>query len=287
MLRIVLAAALLHLAPAFAQAPKKAVAPPAVQKEFDGFIGTFRAALKANDSAAVAGMTRLPFMNDGATLDAAQFREKIYERDFTAKNRACLQRGKAFYNHDDEDNENFFIFCGNQIFVFTKTRAGFLFTDGGMRNDVAEKDEVNLSLSAWDYSLFEAAARVEPKDKSQINDCIGNEIEQLGRSRSFKSVDRAVESVKQAVEQTCANQEQVYREALIREGGNASQARDFTKMWEHVRIADGLSCLSRAGVAPCAAAQTKGARTRQGDKKRSANQEQNAAAASPACWRGL
>ena len=77
MLRIVLAAALVHLAAAFAQAPKKAVASPALQKEFDGFIGKFRAALKANDSAAVAGMTRLPFMNDGSTRDAAQFRETV------------------------------------------------------------------------------------------------------------------------------------------------------------------------------------------------------------------
>jgi hypothetical protein len=56
LLRIVLAAALVHLAPAFAQPPKKAVASPALQKEFDGFIAKFRAALKANDSAAVAGI---------------------------------------------------------------------------------------------------------------------------------------------------------------------------------------------------------------------------------------
>jgi len=34
--------------PAFAQAPKKAVASPALQKEFDGFIEKFRAALKSN-----------------------------------------------------------------------------------------------------------------------------------------------------------------------------------------------------------------------------------------------
>src|SRR5215210_2308224 len=98
MLRIVLAAVLVHFAPAFAQAaPKKDVAPPALQKEFDGFIGKFRAALKANDSAAVAGMTRLPFMNDGSTRDA-QFRETVYKRDFTTKNRACIQRGKAVYD---------------------------------------------------------------------------------------------------------------------------------------------------------------------------------------------
>ena len=134
MLRIVLAAALVHLAPAFAQAPKKAVASPALQKEFDGFVGKFRAALKANDSAAVAGMARLPFMNDGSTRDAAQFREKVYKRDFTAKNRACIQRGKAVYDRDGENNDNFFIFCGQQIFVFTKMPAEFLFTEIGVND---------------------------------------------------------------------------------------------------------------------------------------------------------
>ena len=135
MLRIVLAAALMHLAPAFAQAaPKNAVASPALQKEFDGFIGKFRAALKANDSAAVAGMTRLPFMNDGSIRDAAQFHEKVYKREFTAKKRACIQRGKAVYDRDGENNDNFFIFCGEDIFTFTRTPAGFLFTEVGVND---------------------------------------------------------------------------------------------------------------------------------------------------------
>ena len=134
LLRIVLTAALVHLAPAFAQAPKKAVASPALQKEFDGFIEKFRAALKANDSAAVAGMTRLPFMNNASIRDAAQFREKVYKPDFTAKNRACIQRGKAVYDRDQENNDNYFIFCGEDIFVFTKTPAGFLFTEVGVND---------------------------------------------------------------------------------------------------------------------------------------------------------
>ena len=134
LLRIALAAALVHLAPAFAQASKKAVVSLALQKEFDGFIGKFRAALKGNDSAAVAGMTRLPFMNDGSIRDGAQFREKVYKRDFTVKNRACIQRGKAVYDRDGENNDNFFIFCGQHIFVFTKTPAGFLFTDIGVND---------------------------------------------------------------------------------------------------------------------------------------------------------
>ena len=134
LLRIVLAAALVQLAPAFAQAPKKAVASPALQKEFAGFIEKFRAALKANDSAAVAGMTRLPFMNDSSTRDAAQFREKIYKPEFTAKNRACIQRGKAIYDRDGDNNDSYSIFCGDLIFVFTKTPAGFLFTDISMND---------------------------------------------------------------------------------------------------------------------------------------------------------
>ena len=133
LLRILLAAALVQLAPAFAQAPKK-VASPALQKEFAGFMEKFRAALKANDSAAVAGMTRLPFMNDGSTRDAAQFREKIYKTFFTAKNRACIQGGKAIYDRDGNNNDYYSIFCGQHIFVFTKTPAGFLLTDIGMND---------------------------------------------------------------------------------------------------------------------------------------------------------
>lgn len=131
LLRIVLAAALVPLAPAFAQAPSKAVAPPALQQEFDGFIAKFRAALKANDSAAVAGMTRLPFTTDVSIRDAAQFRAKAYPATFTAKNRACIQRTKAVYDRDGENNDNYFIFCGSLIFVFTRTPAGFLFAETG------------------------------------------------------------------------------------------------------------------------------------------------------------
>src|ERR1700754_1839803 len=110
LLRIALVAALMPLAPAFAQTPKKAVASPALQKEFDGFIEKFRAALRTNDSAAVAGMTRLPFMNDSAIRDAAQFRAKTYATFFTAKNRACIQRGKAFYDRDQENNDYYSVF---------------------------------------------------------------------------------------------------------------------------------------------------------------------------------
>jgi len=126
---LVVAAALAALTPALAQAPKPATASPAVQKEFDGFIGKFRAALKANDPAAVAAMTKLPYMADASIADAAQFRAKAWPRDFTAKNRACLQRTKPTYDRDGAKNEVYAIACGGSIFTFTKTPAGFQLTD--------------------------------------------------------------------------------------------------------------------------------------------------------------
>lgn len=126
---LVIAAALANLAPAFAQAPKPATASPAVQKEFGDFIGKFRAALKANDAAAVAGMTRLPYMADASIADAAQFRAKAWPRDFTTKNRTCLQRTKPVYDRDGARNEIYATACGGSIFTFTKTPTGFLLTD--------------------------------------------------------------------------------------------------------------------------------------------------------------
>jgi hypothetical protein len=126
---LALAAALVLVMPAFAQAPGKAVASAAVQKEFGDFISKFRAALKANDAAAVAAMTRLPYMADATIADAAQFRAKAWPRDFTAKNRACLQRTKPTYDRDGARNEIYAIACGGNVFTFTKTQSGFQLTD--------------------------------------------------------------------------------------------------------------------------------------------------------------
>ena len=128
-----LVAAFAHYAPSNAQAQEKA-APAAVRQEFDGFIKKFRTALKANDAKAVAGLARLPFQNDSAIGDAAQFGAKIYKPDFTPKTRACLQREKPAYDRDGEGNDTYAIACGEVIFVFTRTPAGFLLTDIGMND---------------------------------------------------------------------------------------------------------------------------------------------------------
>ena len=125
LLRLILAALLVHLAPAFAQSPKKAIASPALQKEFDDFIARFRAALKANDSAAVAGMTRLPF--EGSIRDAAQFRAKAYPSTFTAKTRTCIQRGKAVYDRDGENNDNYLHLLRQRDLHFHEDTCGISF----------------------------------------------------------------------------------------------------------------------------------------------------------------
>ena len=132
--RIVLASVLTSPALALAQAPKKPVASPALDAEFNAFIAKFRTALKANDSAAVAGMTKLPFMGDKAYADAAQFQAKAYREFFPAKDRACIQRKKAEYARDGENNDNYFVFCGESIFTFTRTSTGFLFTEVGVND---------------------------------------------------------------------------------------------------------------------------------------------------------
>ncbi|MBB6469449.1 hypothetical protein HNQ96_005339 [Aminobacter lissarensis] len=129
LIRIVLATILLSTPATVAHAMQKAAASHAIQSEFDGFIAKFRAALKANDSSVVAGMTKLPFMEDKTYSDAAQFRAKAYPEFFTKKNRACIQREKAVYDRDEEKNDNYHISCYENIFTFTRTKAGFLFTD--------------------------------------------------------------------------------------------------------------------------------------------------------------
>lgn len=117
-----------------AQGGKTSKPPAGLQSEFDAFIAKFRAALKANDAAAVTEMTRLPFFHDNAKIDGAQFRAKAYPAYFTAQARSCVQRGRAVYDRDGEGNHNYFIFCGQRIFVFTKTPAGFLFTEVGVND---------------------------------------------------------------------------------------------------------------------------------------------------------
>ena len=128
-MRLVIIAALVGLSAANAQQPKATVPAPAVKQEFDGFIQKFRGALKANDAVAVAAMTKLPYQGEKSIRTVEQFRAKTYKSYFTAKNRACIQSGKTFYDQDDYRNDVYSVSCGDDIFIFTRTPSGFLFTD--------------------------------------------------------------------------------------------------------------------------------------------------------------
>jgi hypothetical protein len=126
--RVMIAALLLQIAPAFAQAQETAEAPAALRQEFDAFLAKFRAALKANDAGAVAGMTQLPFMKNDYYGDVAQFPAKGYPNLFPPSVRKCIAGSNANYDRDQEGNDSFRVSCGEEIFVFTKTQRGFLFT---------------------------------------------------------------------------------------------------------------------------------------------------------------
>ena len=73
-------------------------------------------------------------MGDKAYSDAAQFRAKAYPELFPAKDRACIQRKKAEYGRDGENNDNYFVICGESIFTFTRTPTGFLLTEVGVND---------------------------------------------------------------------------------------------------------------------------------------------------------
>jgi hypothetical protein len=111
-----------------AQAQRRA--PADIQADFDQFIIGFRTAVRANDAAAVAALTKFPFFWQDLH-DAASFQKTTYARLFTQKVRACIARERGVYDRDQEGNHNFLIFCGQQIFLFTRTPAGFRFTEVG------------------------------------------------------------------------------------------------------------------------------------------------------------
>lgn len=108
-------------------------APADIQKDYDSFITKFRVALKANDAAAVTGMTKFPFYA-GEMRDAAYFRANLYGKIFTPKVRTCLQRAKAVYDRAPDGSENFTAFCGEELYLFTRTKDGFRFAEAGVND---------------------------------------------------------------------------------------------------------------------------------------------------------
>jgi len=99
-----------------------------VDPEFNAFWVKFKAAVARNDKAAVADMTKLPFMLEGKDIDRAGF-IKQYSSLFTPKMRRCFARAKP-----SRDQEAMEIFCGDQIFLFTKVDGVYKFTEIGVND---------------------------------------------------------------------------------------------------------------------------------------------------------
>ena len=99
-----------------------------VDPEFNTFWIKFKAAVARNDKAAVADMTKLPFMLDNKDLDRAAF-IKQYSSLFTSKMRRCFTRAKP-----SKDQDSMEIFCGQQIFLFAKVDGVYKFTEIGVND---------------------------------------------------------------------------------------------------------------------------------------------------------
>jgi hypothetical protein len=107
--------------------------PADIQKDYDQFIAKFRRALKANDAAAVTEMTKLPFLWN-EQRDADYFRKNLYREIFTAEIRACIARNKGVYDRAPDGSDHFTVFCGEELFLFSKTPDGFRFVEVGVND---------------------------------------------------------------------------------------------------------------------------------------------------------
>ena len=96
--------------------------------EFTAFWTRFKAAVARSDKAAVADMTKLPFMLGSEEVNRAGFIRQ-YSSLFTPSVRRCFALAKP--SHDQDAME---IFCGDQIFLFAKVGGVYKFTEIGVND---------------------------------------------------------------------------------------------------------------------------------------------------------
>ena len=99
-----------------------------IDPDFNTFWARFKAAVARNDKAAVADMTKLPFMVNNKDLNRAGF-IKQYKSLFTPKMRRCFARARPSRDQDAME-----IFCGHQIFLFAKVDGVYKFTEIGVND---------------------------------------------------------------------------------------------------------------------------------------------------------
>ncbi len=117
-LMLVTALVLLLLSPLELSAQK---IPKLQEQSFNSFLAKFKTALAKNDKAAIASMTKLPFLFDSEELDRSGF-IKRFDMLFDKKTRRCFVKAKAV-----KDDEEYSVFCGETIYVFGKVDGEYKF----------------------------------------------------------------------------------------------------------------------------------------------------------------
>lgn len=112
------------LAAALALLASPALAAPA-DDGFAAFWPAFSAAAAKDDQAALARMTHLG-LQDGDT--PTSFAE-IHKQYLTASERRCLAKAHPQRDVDPTGGVSYDAFCGQLIYVFTRTAAGWQWTD--------------------------------------------------------------------------------------------------------------------------------------------------------------
>lgn len=95
-------------------------------KAFNLFWTKFRSAVTKNDKAAVASMTKLPFLFESVERDRTGF-IKIYDELFDARVRKCFGTAKTM-----KEGDVYEVFCAGRIFYFGKVDGNFKFTEFGV-----------------------------------------------------------------------------------------------------------------------------------------------------------
>lgn len=97
---------------------------------FAAFWIQFKTAVAKDDKNAIAEMTKFPFPYGTKHLSKAEF-IKEYGKLFDKKTRRCFPTAKPV---KEDDRDSYSVFCGEDIFVFSKENGEYRFTDIGMND---------------------------------------------------------------------------------------------------------------------------------------------------------
>lgn len=92
-------------------------------KQWEPFWSKFKTALQKNDTASIASMTKLPYKLDLKDLNREQFIQKC-SVIFSPGVRKCMLKEKP-----QRDRDSYMLFCGEEIYIFAKSKGKFLFTE--------------------------------------------------------------------------------------------------------------------------------------------------------------